>query len=152
MTIETVGSLCNGAKVFVTLKSEIPIDLGNNDLTEQYLVLLNGHDGNTAISAYFTNVRVVCQNTLNASLGNCVQKHTVRHTANAKDNLTEALKIMRVIEQNAEEDKQAYQRMKAQQFTDKMFSHYLGNVFFTPEEMTNYKNGDANIISTRKKM
>ena len=151
MTIETVGSLCNGAKVFITLKSDMPIDLGKNDLTEQYLVLLNGHDGNTAISAYFTNVRVVCQNTLNASLGSCVQKHTVRHTATAKDNLTEALKIMGVIEQNAEEDKQAYQRMKAKQFTDKMFSHYLGNVFFTPEEMTNYKNGDGSVISTRKK-
>ena len=27
MTIETVGSLCDGAKVFVTLKSETPIDL-----------------------------------------------------------------------------------------------------------------------------
>jgi hypothetical protein len=59
MTIETVGSLDNEAKVFVTLKNETPIDSGNNDLTEQYLVLLNGHDSNTAISAYFTNVRVV---------------------------------------------------------------------------------------------
>lgn len=151
MTIETVGSLGNGAKVFVTLKNETPIDLGNNDLTEQYLVLLNGHDGNTAISAYFTNVRVVCQNTLNASLGNCTHKHTVRHTATAKDHLTEALKIMGVIQQNAEDDKQAYQRMKAKQFTDKMFSHYLGNIFFTPEEMTDFKNGDTGVISTRKK-
>jgi phage/plasmid-like protein (TIGR03299 family) len=151
MTIETVGSLCDGAKVFVTLKNETPIDLGNDDITEQYLVLLNGHDGNTAISAYFTNVRVVCQNTLNASLGSCRNKHTVRHTVSAKDRLTEALKIMGVIKQNTQEDKQAYQRMKAQQFTDKMFSHYLGNIFFTPQEMKEFKDGNTGVISTRKK-
>ncbi len=150
MTIETVGSLCNGAKVFVTLKNETPIDLGNNDITEQYLVLLNGHDGNTAISAYFTNVRVVCQNTLNASLGLSRNKHTVRHTATAKEHLTEALIIMGVMQRNTDLDKQAYQQMKAQQFTDKMFSHYLGNIFFTPLEMAEFKKGES-AISTRKK-
>lgn len=150
MTIETVGSLCDGAKVFVTLKNETPIDLGNDDITEQYLVLLNGHDGNTAISAYFTNVRVVCQNTLNASLGLSKNKHTVRHTVTAKDRLTEALIIMGIIKRNTDLDKQAYQRMKAQRFTDKMFSHYLGNIFFTPLEMAEFKKGES-IISTRKK-
>ena len=150
MTIETVGSLCDGAKVFVTLKNETPIDLGSNDITEQYLVLLNGHDGNTAISAYFTNVRVVCQNTLNASLGLSKNKHTVRHTVTAKDRLTEALIIMGVMQRNTDLDKQAYQKMKAQQFTDKMFSHYLGNIFFTPLEMAEFKTGESS-ISTRKK-
>jgi phage/plasmid-like protein (TIGR03299 family) len=151
MTIETVGSLCDGAKVFVTLKNETPIDLGNNDITEQYLVLLNGHDGNTAISAYFTNVRVVCQNTLNASLGLSKNKHTVRHTVTAKDRLTEALIIMGVMQRNTDLDKQAYQQMKAQRFTDKMFSHYLGNVFFTPHEITELKKGDTGVISSRKR-
>ena len=150
MTIETVGSLCDGAKVFVTLKNETPIDLGSNDITEQYLVLLNGHDGNTAISAYFTNVRVVCQNTLNASLGLSKNKHTVRHTVTAKDRLTEALIIMGVMQRNTDLDKQAYQQMKAQRFTDKMFSHYLGNIFFTPIEMSEFKKGESS-ISTRKK-
>lgn len=150
MTIETVGSLCDGAKVFVTLKNKTPIDLGNNDITEQYLVLLNGHDGNTAISAYFTNVRVVCQNTLNASLGLSKNKHTVRHTVTAKDRLTEALIIMGVMQRNTDLDNQAYQRMKVKQFTDKMFSHYLGNIFFTPQEMKDFKKGESR-ISTRKK-
>ena len=151
MTIETVGSLCDGAKVFVTLKNETPIDLGNNDITEQYLVLLNGHDGNTAISAYFTNVRVVCQNTLNASLSNCRNKHTVRHTVTAKDRLTEALIIMGVMQRNADLDKQAYQQMKTQQFTGKMFTHYLSNLFFTPHEIAEIKQGDYKAVSTRKK-
>jgi phage/plasmid-like protein (TIGR03299 family) len=151
MTIETVGSLCNGAKVFVTLRNETPIDLGNNDVTEQYLVLLNGHDGNTAISAYFTNVRVVCQNTLNASLGLSKNRHTVRHTVTAKDRLTEALIIMGVMQRNTDLDKQAYQQMKAQRFTDKMFSHYLGNVFFTPHEMAELRKGDTSVISSRKR-
>lgn len=151
MTIETVGSLCDGAKVFVTLKNETPIDLGNNDITEQYLVLLNGHDGNTAISAYFTNVRVVCQNTLNASLGLSKNKHTVRHTVTAKDRLTEALIIMGVMQRNTDLDKQAYQKMKFQQFTGKMFTQYLGNLFFTPHEMAEIRKGNTGVISTRKR-
>jgi phage/plasmid-like protein (TIGR03299 family) len=151
MNIETVGSLCDGAKVFVTLRNNMPIDLGNNDITEQYLVLLNGHDGRTAISAYFTNVRVVCQNTLNASLGLSKNKHTVRHTVTAKDRLTEALIIMGVMQRNADLDKQAYQQMKAQQFTGKMFTHYLGNLFFTPHEMAEIKKGNHSVISSRKK-
>ena len=103
------------------------------------------------MSAYFTNVRVVCQNTLNASLGLSKNKHTVRqHTVTAKDRLTEALIIMGVMQRNSDLDKQAYQQMKAQQFTDKMFSHYLGNVFFTPHEIAELKKGDTGVISTRK--
>jgi phage/plasmid-like protein (TIGR03299 family) len=65
---ETAGSLFGGKKVFIT--SQIPgdIHLTADDTVEKYLVLLNPHDGTGSLKMFFTPIRVVCKNTLNAAI------------------------------------------------------------------------------------
>lgn len=151
--VETAGSLNNGATVFITCRRKTPLVVGKSDEVEQYIVLTAGHDGNTAIMAFFTNVRVVCANTLALALQGARQKHSIRHTRNAKDKLNEALRIMKIAEQNSEVAATAYNRLAEIQLKQADFWNYLGNVFFTPAERKDLQTGKdaATIISSRKR-
>lgn len=95
---ETAGSLFDGSKIFITAKLPTYIKVGKDDLIEQYIFLTNTHDGSGSIIAAFTPVRIVCNNTLNAALRNCSGVIKIRHTANAKDRLNEAHKLMGIID------------------------------------------------------
>ena len=91
---ETAGALGKGERIFITAKLPDYIKVGKSDLIEQYLFLTTSHDGFGSITAAFTPVRVVCRNTLNAALKNHSNCIKIRHTANAKDRLEQAHKLM----------------------------------------------------------
>ncbi|WEK36141.1 MAG: DUF932 domain-containing protein [Candidatus Pseudobacter hemicellulosilyticus] len=92
---ETAGALGNGESVFITAKLPGYIRVGNgDDVTEKYLFLTTTHDGTGSITAAFTAVRIVCQNTLNAALRNMSNVIRIKHTTNAKSRLVEAHKVM----------------------------------------------------------
>lgn len=92
---ETAGALGRGERVFITAKLPDYIRVGNgDDVTEKYIFLTTSHDGSGSITAAFTPIRIVCQNTLNASLRNMSNVIRIRHTAGAKQRLEEAHKVM----------------------------------------------------------
>jgi phage/plasmid-like protein (TIGR03299 family) len=91
---ETAGALGNGERIFITAKLPDYIRVGNNDLIEKYLFLTTSHDGSGSITAAFTPIRIVCANTLNAAMGCRTNTIRIRHTANAKQRLEEAHKVM----------------------------------------------------------
>ena len=94
MQYETAGALGNGEKIFITAKLPDYIKVGNDDMIEKYLFLTTSHDGYGSITAAFTPIRIVCNNTLNAAMRNHSNAFKIRHTANAKDRLEEAHKLM----------------------------------------------------------
>jgi len=72
---ETAGALGDGERIFITAKLPDYIRVGNgDDITEKYIFLTTSHDGSGAITAAFTPIRIVCQNTLNASLNSMTNK------------------------------------------------------------------------------
>lgn len=76
---------------------EVPnyIRVGNgDDVTEKYIFLTTSHDGSGSITAAFTPIRIVCQNTLNASLRNMTNVVRIKHTSGAKQRIENAHKIM----------------------------------------------------------
>lgn len=91
---ETAGALGNGERIFITAKLPSYIQVANNDLIEQYLFLSTSHDGMGSITAAFTPVRIVCNNTLNAAMRNKSNAIKIRHTANAKERLEQAHRLM----------------------------------------------------------
>lgn len=92
---ETAGALGNGERIFITAKLPDYIRVGNgDDITEKYIFLTTSHDGTGSITAAFTPVRVVCQNTLNAALGNMSNVVRIRHTSGVKQRLENAHKVM----------------------------------------------------------
>jgi phage/plasmid-like protein (TIGR03299 family) len=59
---ETAGALGNGERVFITAKLPDYIRVGVKDWIEQYLFLTTTHDGLGSITAAFTPIRIVCNN------------------------------------------------------------------------------------------
>ncbi len=100
---ETAGALGNGERIFITAKLPSYIKVGKDDLIEQYLFLTTSHDGYGSITAAFTPVRIVCNNTLNAALRNHSNSIKIRHTANAKDRLLMAHTVMGISNQLSSE-------------------------------------------------
>ena len=91
---ETAGALGKGERIFITAKLPNYIRVGSDDLIEKYLFLTTSHDGFGAITAAFTPVRIVCANTLNAAMHNHTNSIKIRHTANARERLQQAHKLM----------------------------------------------------------
>jgi phage/plasmid-like protein (TIGR03299 family) len=91
---ETAGALGKGERIFITAKLPDYIKVGSDDLVEKYLFLTTSHDGYGSITAAFTPIRIVCANTLNAAMRNHSNSIKIRHTANAKERLEQAHKVM----------------------------------------------------------
>ncbi|GEM51442.1 hypothetical protein EB1_12320 [Empedobacter brevis NBRC 14943 = ATCC 43319] len=92
---ETAGALGKGERIFITAKLPDYIRVGNgDDVTEKYIFLTTSHDGSGSITAAFTPIHIVCQNTLNASLRNMTNVVRIKHTSGAKQRIENAHKIM----------------------------------------------------------
>lgn len=81
--VETMGSLRGGKRIYCTIKMD-ELFTGKNgvDVVEQYMLLVNSHDGTLAFSCLPTSVRVVCSNTLNMALSRSSGKNMIRITHN----------------------------------------------------------------------
>jgi len=91
---ETAGALGKGERIFITATLPDYIRVGYDDLIEKYLFLTTSHDGSGSITAAFTPVRIVCNNTLNAAMANMSNCIKIRHTQSAQDKLKQAHKVM----------------------------------------------------------
>lgn len=91
---EAAGALGNGERIFITAKLPSYIRVGSDDLIEQYLFLTTSHDGGGSITAAFTPVRIVCNNTLNAAMRSHKNAVRIRHSSGAGDRLKHAHALM----------------------------------------------------------
>lgn len=91
--IETAGVLGKGERIFVTAK--LPDFIIAKDLINNYILFTTTHDGSGSITACFTDIRVVCNNTLNMALNGCTNKMTFKHTRNVNKRLSEGSNLMK---------------------------------------------------------
>jgi len=95
VTIETVGSIRGGKRVWFLAKGE-SFKIGGTDEIVPYVLVSNGHDGTQAIRVTPTTVRVVCSNTLhmvipreeNTAFDSAAI--TIRHSGKIADKLQQA--------------------------------------------------------------
>jgi phage/plasmid-like protein (TIGR03299 family) len=90
---ETAGSLNGGRRVWVLATLPSHVEVGG-DAMRPYVLLMNSHDGSTALVAATTPVRVVCQNTLNWGLSRAIQRFSIRHTEAATQRVLEARRVL----------------------------------------------------------
>ena len=115
---ETAGALGQGERIFITAKLPDYIRVGKEDLMEKYLFLTTSHDGYGAITAAFTPIRIVCNNTLNAALRNCTNAIRIRHTQSAESRLKEAHKVMGMSNMLATELEEIFNQWTKVRITD----------------------------------
>lgn len=153
MIVETAGSLRDGCTVFMCCRVPESIKVAGTDEVKQYLIIATGHDGNTPILAYFSNVRVVCNNTLQLSFRDATKKHSIRHTRSAGDKLNEALRLMGLSVKNTATAQAQYDRLAEEKMSQNEFWNYVGNVFFSADEIKKLQGGTAitDALSSRKR-
>lgn len=92
--VESAFSMNNGRKLVVLLRAGSFAPAGTEDQINEYLALINSHDGTIALSGMPTSVRIVCNNTLNMALKANKGKQMFRVTHNG--DMESKLSSMRV--------------------------------------------------------
>lgn len=80
LRMDNFGMIRNGAKFWALARTGNEFKVGNNDVVKQYVLLATAVDGSMATTAKHSSLRVVCSNTLHASLGNGESAVKVRHS------------------------------------------------------------------------
>lgn len=110
----TAGALGQGERVWMLAK--LPKDIrikGTDDVTEQFLLLTNGHDRGAKFQALITPIRVVCQNTLNAALGSAKDVYSLIHYGEKEPDVEDARKILAMASKRFREAGEVYNALAA---------------------------------------
>lgn len=139
MRFETAGSLHGGRRVWVlaTLPDHV---LVGGDPVKPYVLLMNSHDGSTAVLAATTPIRVVCQNTLNWGLAEARQRFSIRHTEAITHRVHEARRVLDISIDYYRQFKQLGDQLAGERCTERQLRNTLDEL---------YPNGTADTTSAR---
>jgi phage/plasmid-like protein (TIGR03299 family) len=148
VTYEVAGSLRNGSIVFALARfSDFEIERlgGQGDPVERFLLWTAGHGTGRAVLGGYTDVRVVCKNTLDAAMGdshgrNIKNRFKIRHTKSGPDRVSEAHRVLLKLDEYGEAQRRVYQelayttmtRPQAKQF----YSEWLDETYGTLDEQS----------------
>lgn len=145
ITIETVGALGKGERVFMLAKLPQVIAVTPGDDIRGYFLLSMAHDGTGSFFARPTPIRVVCQNTLNAAIGEGVPDVVkLRHTASAPQRLAEAHRMITTMITAMVHTGETFSSLAAKRLTPAQVQAFIETVFPKPvadkKISTNLKN------------
>lgn len=132
ISVEVAGSLYRGARTFwaCKVKGERVIETqGRADKIKQYLILCNGHDGSLAFKAYWSPIRVVCNNTLNASFKSMVNCISIRHTTNVQNRVKAARDTLGLCASYHEQLADIFQKMADTRIDKVTYDQTLSAIF-----------------------
>ena len=136
-TLETAGSLMEGKRIFVLAKlNEQPVEVVNGDNVLQYLLLYTSHDGSVGVGIMYTPIRVVCWNTLSASVRYGEGKKsiiTVKHARNMRNAIKLVQGAIDTGRRTFEFTLDAYRKMTTYQMPIEGFRRYVRNIWEVPE-------------------
>ena len=127
--LETAGSLRNGRNTWVLAKNQ-ELEYLAGDPVEEYFVFRNSFDGSSPIMVMFTNIRVVCNNTMQMAIRGANNIFKVRHTINAQNNLDEVQKALGYREKYQVRMLESMKVMLAKNMTATDTTDFLENVIF----------------------
>ena len=144
-TIDAAGVLMDGKKIFITAKfsESVKIPGSSNDIIDMYLVFTNGFDKVSPVCCMTTPIRVVCNNTLNASFNNHSGRIRFRHRGDIESrldlkeaNINHALKCLNVFDAYKKEFIAGIERLGNKIITDEQADNIVKFVY-CPENLRN---------------
>lgn len=139
--ISAAVSLRGGRRIAITAKIKGQVgDVAGGDPVEAYLLLFNSHDGTLPLGFKFTNVRVVCQNTLNEAThdqhgnfgGDMVwdeKSARIRHTSSIHSNMAAVRDAIDIQKRVFRYTLDQYREMAKVDLSAAAFDQYLATVF-----------------------
>lgn len=152
---QTAGFWGNGERIFVSAKLPNNI-LVKGDPVENYLVFTNTHDGSGGVKILFIPIRVICQNTLNATIRTSsnyvICQNTLnaairtssnyvsfRHTTSVHNKISVAQEILGISKIKSEEFGQYCNLLANIKVTDEDVIQFIGENLLTSDEIQRLK-------------
>jgi phage/plasmid-like protein (TIGR03299 family) len=131
----TAGSLKGGSLVWMMaqLPEAVYIAGMEDEAIQPYLMVSNGHDGLKAVEATVTPVRVVCNNTFTAALGQAKRTFKIRHTKNMSGRITEAKRALDITHAYMAELEALGTKLVNEKFSNDEFDKFLESLVPTVE-------------------
>ena len=142
--MDCVIVLSDGAKVcFTATLRGAEADIVPGDTVKRRIVGYLGHDGKTGCGAKFTNIRVVCQNTLTAALGESGAHSSITHKNGANQNFDALINSIDVARQDfvtecdlmREFSRASMGLPRFEEFVDEVYNIEEGQVFRKREKL-----------------
>lgn len=162
--IETFGAIGNGERMFICATLGKDCFLNPDDAIKNYVVFTNSHDGTGGVMAFFTPIRVICQNTLNMAIRGCSNKVVFKHTSRVDERLDWTIERNRKIAAElfsksvkfSDKFMEAMLGLKEQVVTADYTRDFVAKMCLTTPQFDLYKKANYNVdkveeISTRTK-
>ena len=121
---ETAGTLGKGERIWMLAKLPGFINVRGRDIVSKYVLLSNSHDGSSLVRVKLTPIRAVCNNTLTAALKGAGEIN-IRHTANAAEDMKQALSLLEVTNSLYEQLDAVFNRMALTKISEKQLLDYV---------------------------
>lgn len=128
MHFETAGSLNEGRRVWVLARLPEHITVGG-DPVRPYVLLMNSHDGSSALIVASTPIRVVCQNTLAWGLQRALQRYPIRHTEKVREHVHQARRVLELSIDYYGQFKVLGDRLASEQITEHCLQRVLEELY-----------------------
>jgi phage/plasmid-like protein (TIGR03299 family) len=133
---ETAGFTGKGERVWLlaNMQDNDPIEILPGDEVEKYILLTNDHTGSYSVMGSFTPIRVVCQNTLSAAVGDMLKKAStvrIKHVGNVADRLQFAGSILAQAGVYYDEAKNLFQAFAKKQLNGEQVRGYIHRTLFS---------------------
>lgn len=121
---ETAGVLGKGERIFLTAKLPEDFEIAGEKIN-QYIMLTNSHDGSSSVVAGLTNIRIVCNNTLQAALKDISNKVSIKHNQGARERLKEAHAVMGIASSYSKQVAEIFNRMTDVKMDEGQYRKYF---------------------------
>ena len=144
--MDSVVVLADGARVaFTATLRGAETDIVPGDTVKRRIVGYLGHDGKTGCGAKFTNIRVVCQNTLTAALNESGAHSSITHKNGANGNFDALINSIDVARQDFATECDLMREFSRVSMGHEGFNEFLDEVYKIEEGQTFRKRDKLNI-------
>lgn len=127
---DSAGALGSGEIIFVSAKIPMAFRItGTDDVHETYLLFVTSHNGSLANQAKLTDVRVVCNNTLNMALRLNGSFIKIKHTKTAEEKLEKARKFLKNANDTVKSIREKFEILSKRELDKPSFIACLDKIF-----------------------